>query len=42
MSSAPVVCGFESAKHSTRLVAGVCFIGIGGGTITDARNLAPD
>ncbi len=38
MSSAPVVRRFQNARHRIERAAGVCFIGIGGKVITDARN----
>lgn len=38
MSSAPVIRRFENVRHRIEQVAGVCFIGIGGKVMTDARN----
>ncbi len=38
MSSAPVMRRFENAKHRIEKAAGVCFIGLGGKVIADARN----
>lgn len=38
MSSAAVVRRFRNAKHRIERAAGVCFIGIGGKVMADARN----
>ncbi|MEM9358917.1 MAG: LysE family translocator [Pseudomonadota bacterium] len=38
MSSTPVMKRFENAKHWIERAAGVCFIGIGGKIMADARN----
>lgn len=38
MSSQPVIRRFENARHWIERAAGVCFIGIGGRIIADARN----
>lgn len=38
MSSAAVVRRFQDAKHRIERAAGVCFIGIGGKVMADARN----
>jgi RhtB (resistance to homoserine/threonine) family protein len=38
MSSAPVMRRFENAKHRIERAAGVCFIGLGGKVLADARN----
>lgn len=37
MSSAPVMRRFENAKHRIERAAGVCFIGLGGKVLADAR-----
>ena len=42
MSSPPVMRRFEYTRHWIERAAGVCFIGIGGKIIADARNpIAP-
>lgn len=42
MSSPPVMRRFENARHWIERAAGVCFIGIGGRIVADARNpIAP-
>ena len=38
MSSTPVMRRFENARHWIERAAGVCFIGIGGEIMADARN----
>lgn len=38
MSSRPVMHRFQRCKHWIERAAGVCFIGIGGKVLTDARN----
>lgn len=38
MSSDPVVRRFQNARHWIERMAGVCFIGIGGRILADARN----
>ena len=38
MSSAPVIRRFQNARHWIERAAGVCFIGIGGRILADARN----
>ncbi|MGI9407235.1 MAG: LysE family translocator, partial [Hyphomicrobiaceae bacterium] len=38
MSSAAVIRRFENARHWIERAAGVCFIGIGGRIVADARN----
>jgi len=38
MSSRPVVSRFQDARHWIERAAGVCFIGIGGRILADARN----
>ena len=38
MSSDPVVKRFQNARHWIERMAGVCFIGIGGRILADARN----
>jgi len=38
MSSRPVLRRFENARHWIERAAGVCFIGIGGRILADARN----
>ncbi len=38
MSSAPVMRRFQNARHWIERAAGVCFIGIGGRILADARN----
>ena len=38
MSSAPVMARFSNARHWIERAAGVCFIGIGGKIMADARN----
>lgn len=38
MSSTPVMRRFENARHWIERVAGVCFIGIGGKIVADARH----
>ena len=38
MSSAPVIRRFQDARHWIERAAGVCFIGIGGRILADARN----
>lgn len=40
MSSEPVVRRFQNARHWIERMAGVCFIGIGGRILADARNPA--
>ncbi len=41
MSSSPVVRRFRNARHRIERAAGVCFIGIGGKVMIDARNPVP-
>lgn len=41
MSSAFVVRRFRNARHRIERAAGVCFIGIGGKVIADARSPIP-
>ena len=38
MSSAPVMRRFQRTRHWIERTAGVCFIGLGGKVLTDARN----
>lgn len=38
MSSAPVMRRFEHTKHRIEKAAGVCFVGLGGKVLADARN----
>lgn len=38
MSSSPVVRRFQAAKHWIERTAGVCFVGLGGKVMADARN----
>lgn len=38
MSSGPVIRRFQNARHWIERMAGVCFIGIGGKILADARN----
>lgn len=38
MSSRPVASRFRRAGHRIEKAAGVCFIGIGGKVLADARN----
>ncbi|MEX3008631.1 LysE family translocator [Hoeflea sp. TYP-13] len=38
MSSRPVISRFQNARHWIERMAGVCFIGIGGKILADARN----
>ncbi len=38
MSSTPVIRRFQNARHWIERAAGVCFIGIGGKILADARN----
>lgn len=40
MSSTPVIQNFRNAQHWIERAAGVCFIGIGGRILADARNPA--
>jgi threonine/homoserine/homoserine lactone efflux protein len=38
MSSGPVICRFQRARHWIERAAGVCFIGLGGKVLADAGN----
>lgn len=41
MSSAPVMRRFQNAKHWIERAAGICFVGLGGKLLTDARTPLP-